>query len=77
VIILFTTYYNEINESRKSELLNCIQFNLKNKLIDKILILIEEKDNLPFDDPKIQQITVSKRPTFQDFFRIINENSFK
>ncbi len=72
---LYTTFYHENNHARIAEYLQCLQKNIENRLIKRIIILIEEETVLPLEHPKIKIINLSKRSTFQDFFLIINENT--
>lgn len=72
MINLFTTYYKDPNPIRKAEYIKCFDKNIENILINKIFILVEEKDELPLRNEKLELIRISRRPTFSDFFSIIN-----
>ena len=71
MINLFTSYYKDKNSERQKEIDFCLDKNISNGFIDKIYIL-SETDDVPFTSNKLKIIT-HKRPTFKDFFNIINE----
>lgn len=71
MIYLFTTYYDEKDFNRKKELDFCIDQNLKNPLIDKIYLLNESPEL--FSDAKIITKKICRRPSFNDFFLLINQ----
>ena len=75
MVILYTTYYNEKSPSRKDELKYCLDQNLENSLIDRIFLLNESDKE--FDIPKIISKKLNRRPHFNDFFDLINQNSTK
>ena len=71
MINLFTSYYKDKNSERQKEIDFCLDKNISNGFIDKIYIL-SETDDVPFTSNKLK-IIPHKRPTFKDFFNIINE----
>lgn len=74
-IHLYTTFYNEKNESRKAELLACIQKNADNPSIASLTVF-NEGDSMTYLKPdKIKDIQISKRPTYNDFISHINNHS--
>jgi hypothetical protein len=73
MINLFTSYYKDKNEERQKEIDFCLEKNIKNTFINRVYIL-SEVENIPFNDDKIE-IILHKRPTFKDFFIIINNVS--
>jgi hypothetical protein len=73
MIYLYTTLYDEKDLLRKNEIYCSVHQNINNPLIDKIFLLDESND--PIINEKITNIKVNTRPTFNDFFRIINQNT--
>jgi len=74
-IFLYTTFYNEKNLDRKSELEKAIQINSNLSAISK-LIVFNEGDSIAHLAPiKIEEVLIYKRPTYQDFINYINANS--
>ena len=75
---LFINYYIDKNQDRAKEIDECLKKNIKNPLIDKIIIVTEENvtdellNNL---NKKIKIIQVNSRPTYVDFFNYANEIS--
>jgi hypothetical protein len=74
-MFLYTTYYNEENDSRKQELLSCLQNNLLNKAILKITVFNEGESIAHLDPTKIIEVFINKRPTYKCFINYINANS--
>ncbi len=70
---LYTTFYDEQNPVRKAELLRAVELNLKCSAIDRIVVLNES--NHHWSDGHLESIAVSRRPSYEDYFRIINERS--
>ena len=72
---LFTTYYQPQSEERRAEYDFCIE---KNKVasIDKIFLFVEERDVEAASKFGVEVITVSRRPTFKDFFDYIRKEEF-
>ena len=72
MIKLFTTYYDEQNPQRRSELRTCLKKNSRCKSISKIYVLSEvEKDDFLLKN-NVKFIEVSRRPVFKDFINIVN-----
>ena len=74
-IHLYTTYYKEDNNYRKNELLTCLQNNISNKAISKIIVFNEGESIAYLEPNKIEEVFIDKRPTYQDFINYINTNS--
>lgn len=74
--ILITSFYQDKNPTRHSELEHCMKCNLANPHIDSIVVFLEgkEADFHVLNDPKIVVIE-SPRPTFQKFFETANQIS--
>ncbi len=70
-VSLFTSYWNTGNEERQEEILLCLENNIRNQRIDKIYLLCETE--LEISDSKVKVIPVKKRPTYNDFFKVMNE----
>jgi len=74
-MFLYTTYYNEVNNYRKNELLTCLKNNISNKAISKIIVFNEGESIAYLGPHRIEEIFIDKRPTYQDFINYINANS--
>lgn len=72
MINLFINYYKTENKARRKEIDNTLILNIENPLIDKIFLLIENKEYFYKKSPKIEYVYISKRPTYQVFFEIVN-----
>ncbi|MBD3296376.1 MAG: hypothetical protein GF392_03325 [Candidatus Omnitrophica bacterium] len=57
------------------EIEEAIRRNLKLDIIGKIIILNESKNFPVFNSSKIIEIKINSRPTYDDFFQVINESS--
>lgn len=73
MIHLYTTFYNEKKEARNQELLSCIQLNLKNTKISKVVIFNEGGDLSKLETEKLVEIKISSRPTYNNFIQYINQ----
>ena len=74
-IHLYTTFYNEKNLNRRSEIEKAIRINFNLSAISK-LIVFNEGDSIAHLAPsKIQELFINKRPTYKDFINHINTNS--
>ena len=74
-IHLYTTFYNEKNLNRRSEIEKAIRINFNLSAISK-LIVFNEGDSIAHLAPsKIQELFINKRPTYKDFINYINTNS--
>lgn len=73
MIYLYQNYYVDPDETRNKELITCLNNNLANANIDRIMLVYEpDKGEIPPEHPKIQAIKSDQRPTFNDFFRLFN-----
>jgi len=71
MITLYTSYYKDKSEIRQKELDYCLQQNIANPLIDRIMLFC---DGIEIDNPKVC-ILGTHRPTYRDFFNAINKHS--
>lgn len=67
-----TQYYTTEKGRRKSELKKCLTINSASPLIDKIVLLNERVEDF-VGNPKIEEIVIGKRLTYEDVFRKIAE----
>ena len=74
-INLYTTFYEEPNPERKQELLYCIKKNAECRSVDSLFILNEARNPPLIQSDKIHYITITNRPTYNDFFKFINEKT--
>ena len=72
MINLFTTYYDEKFLPRDEELKRCLVNNLKLKSINNIYVLTDKIKNNFLLKNDINIIKSGLRPTFNDFFKVIN-----
>ena len=72
MVNLFISSYDEQNKVRRKELMQCLLNNISNEYIDVIYILLAEGASEPTQDRKVRYIESSQKPTFKDFFDIIN-----
>lgn len=71
---LVTTYYQSKNKLRKFEMVQCLIENCHNKLIDEIIVLVDEHIKvIPIRSSKVRFINVLGRPTYQTLFSIANQ----
>jgi hypothetical protein len=74
---LLVNFYIDKNEARNLELETCFIENLNNKSIDKIIMFSEQDDfnkaNSRFNLSKVISIITNKRPTYNDYFILTNE----
>lgn len=72
MIILYQSYYDELDEKRREEINYCFQKNINNPHIDKYVILCETQDLPDFlDHEKVEFIEFDHRPTYQDIFKLM------
>ena len=74
-IYLYTTFYNEKNINRRSELEEAIRINSNLSAISKIIVFNEGDSVAHLAPGKIEEVFIGKRPTYQDFINYINANS--
>lgn len=67
MITLYTSYYKDNSAIRQAELEFCLQKNIDNPLIDKIVLICEEE---PPQHPKIHPL-FEGRPTYKRFYDLI------
>ena len=67
---LIQQYYIHPNSKRANEIKLCLEKNIENPLIDKIILLNEKKLTLPKSD-KIQQVILGHRMRYRDVFEHI------
>ena len=74
-----TQYYVPEKGRRAKEIRKCLEMNIQNPLIDKIVLLNEKEllSSLPFPKGKIQESVIGQRLTYEAVLRWINENAPK
>lgn len=72
MIFLYTTYYNEKNKDRRTELQEAIRRNSFLKEIASVTIFNEGDSLININPDKIHEILVPNRPTYSDFIAHIN-----
>lgn len=71
--VLITTYYQSKNKLRSFEMAQCLAENCHNKLIDAVIVLVDEYIKVPpIKSKKLKFINVLGRPTYQTLFNIAN-----
>ena len=70
-----TQYYIPEKARRAKEIRKCLEMNLQNPLIDKI-VLLNEKETAPKNE-KIQEVVIGKRLAYSDVLKWIYENAPK
>jgi hypothetical protein len=73
-MILLTEYYKSQNSERDKEYLTCINQNINNTSIKKVIIFISDDSELSIIHEKIQIVKDVKRPSFLDLFDYCNKN---
>jgi spore maturation protein CgeB len=66
-MLYFTSWYDEKNPDRRSELEECLRKTVENNEIHAVYLLTENC-NPPFYHPKLFPIQTQSRPTYQEFF---------
>ena len=74
-INLIINYYNDKHPNRCKEIDLCLKLNCNNSLFNKIIIINETNEPIPFINDNIITINDSKRLTFKDFFNYANKYS--
>lgn len=69
---LFISWYDELDAQRSDELVSCIEKN--GQLFDNIFVLVES-GYVPTKTNNIIEFPVSSRPTFRNYFEVINRVS--
>lgn len=67
---LYISLYDEPNPERFAELMICLNINIKNKNIDRIIIFAET--SLALDFEKVQVIKLQNRVKFNNIFMFVN-----
>lgn len=70
MVILVTSYYNDVDNARRAELEYCLERNCRNKYIDRIIIVTE--DNCEIIQEKVSIVNISERPSFARIIEIAN-----
>ena len=70
-------YYVPDKSRRAKEIRKCLEMNVKNPLIDKVVLLNEKElvSSLPFGKDKIQEVVIGKRLAYADVVKWIYENA--
>jgi hypothetical protein len=71
MVNLYTSFYQDKDAKRQKELLYCLNQNILNPLIDNIFLIVEGEVKLPVSGKLI--IVNSERPTYRNFFDLIND----
>lgn len=73
-MILLMEYFQPANYLRFGEYLYALHENLKNDLIEKIILFISDDSTLSFKSDKIQIVNLNSRPTYDFMINFCNEN---
>ena len=68
MIAIYTSIYNEKNEQRKAEIIECLRKNTKSSFIDEIYLFVEGEAFLDVSSKKIRQQRIGWRPKYNDYF---------
>ena len=71
-MILIQNYYIDKNEARQLEIDKCLEYNVANPHITKIVLLIETEARPTIESKKIEVVRVPNRPTFTELFETGN-----
>lgn len=71
MITLFQPYYYAPTDTRRKENERCLRANIELLAITKIVLVIDDGSELPCTDAKIKVIRFEKRPTYNDFFELM------
>lgn len=74
-INLLISLYNIKDSAREAEIIFCLEKNLSNKYISKIIILNEGFEHPILDNSKLNIIKVDTRPAYSDFLPYMVENA--
>ncbi len=78
MVRLFINYFNNSNPHRQQEYLECLSKNLSNPHLNEIILLLENKiQDKILNNEKIKKEYTNKRPTFSNFFKVINKYATK
>lgn len=72
---LLCNYYTDKNSDRKEELLTCLNSNVMNPVIDKVIVFYENLDYLDIEpDNKLVFVKMTGRLTFSNVFDYVEKN---
>lgn len=72
---LFCNYYSDKNPKRRDELLICLNSNVMNPVLDKVIVFYENNDCEDLEpDDKIVLVKINKRLEFRDVFEYVLNN---
>lgn len=66
-------YYHDKDEYRRGEIDLCLQKNVDNPYISKIILIVETEARPSIESDKIEIVEWRRRPTYTDCFQIANE----
>jgi hypothetical protein len=66
-------YYQDKDEYRRGEIDLCLQKNVENPYISKIILIVETEARPSIESDKIEIVEWHRRPTYTDCFQIANE----
>lgn len=72
-----TQYYVPDKGRRRREIQKCLEMNIKNPLIDKIVLLNEKESMSNYSSSKIQEVIIGKRLSYAAVLKWIHENAPK
>jgi len=67
---LFMPFYTPPDPDRAAELLYCLERNLESGLFARIVLLIDDDTQLPFQDRRLLALRMDRRPTYLDWVRM-------
>ncbi len=75
MVILYISLYNTDSIERKNDIVNCLQNNLNNKYIDKIVVLNEGLEHSILNSEKVVQFSMCEQPSFSDFYSFLETDA--
>ena len=72
-LTLIQQYYEPANAHRSKEIKHCLEMNLLNPCIDKVILLNEKRYSLP-KSPKISEVILGHRLKYSDMIKYIKEH---
>lgn len=75
-ISLYVNFYRDENASRDIELQTTLAGNIDCKEVDRIIAVVDDENEFEYLkklSPKIQIVQIDHRPTYNEFFKLINE----
>jgi len=70
VINLFFPYYQCGDDERQAEIDLCLKHNIENKLIDRLIVYIDDHSILPFESDKVTVIDAVERLTYKKWIEL-------